>query len=93
MYYLKILSICENGIKESFLDAIKTAGQFLILSTWFKLTSSISKFALLCIIGFKYFKATSKTIFGRFVFCLPIYKNNYFNDLNGLSRTAANTFF
>lgn len=89
LYYLKILSIWAKGIKESFFDAIKTAGHFFILSRPFKFTSSISNPALFYTIGFKYFNATSRTILGIFVFCFPISRNNYFNDWKGLSKTAA----
>ena len=86
MYWRKIKSICVNGISESFLEARNIPGDVTYYRSS-KLTSYILKDAFLKIIGLIYFKAIYKTIFGKNVFCFPIYKNNYFKEMKGLSKT------
>ncbi len=54
LYLKKISSICEKGIKLSYLDAIKIPGHPMLLIGSGSSTSSTSKLAFSRMIGFMY---------------------------------------
>ena len=85
-YLLNTESICSKGIKLSCLEAMKIPGHVTYFTVSSRSTSSILKSAFDRIIGLMYLNTMLRTIYGKFVLCLPIYRNNLFREAKGLSN-------